>query len=296
MADITIIEESDSKINILVAKTDRAFVNSIRRALISDIPKMAIETVRFELGTIEQDDHVWETTGPLPDEMIAQRLAMVPIPTDHEEFYFQDECPTCAELVETDRGCMQCSMIYACKAFGSEEGVEVTAGDLNYLGADLGLQILDEYKPIVLTKLFRGQMVEFYATAIMGRGRDHAKWSPVCGVTFQPKYVGKINIKSRAKMLWDLNLKINAKDFDKNGQLEDYQKVEELIRDLHHVGAGTEESRTFKDAVTVEAVPGEFVLSFETDGSMTPRVAFEKASAELAGRFGLINEDFTAVL
>ena len=187
-------------------------------------------------------------------------------------------------------------MFFGCKVFGSEEGTEVTAGDLNYLGADLGLQILDEYKPIVLTKLFRGQMVEFYATAIMGRGRDHAKWSPVCGVTFQPKYVGQINIKSRAKMLWDLDLEINAKDFDKEGRLEDYQKVEQLIADLHHVGAGTEESRTFKNAVTVEAVPGEFILSFETDGSMTPRVAFEKAFAELAERFSLIDEDFAAVL
>jgi len=97
-------------------------------------------------------------------------------------------------------------------------------------------------------------------------------------------------------MLWDLDLEINAKDFDKEGRLEDYQKVEQLIADLHHVGAGTEESRTFKNAVTVEAVPGEFILSFETDGSMTPRVAFEKAFAELAERFSLIDEDFAAVL
>ena len=79
-------------------------------------------------------------------------------------------------------------------------------------------------------------------------------------------------------------------------RLEDIDKVVQLIDDLHHVGEGTEESREFKDAITLEEVPREFILSFETDGSMTARVAFEKAIEELSGRFGNIEEDFKAVL
>ena len=196
MVKVTIIEESDDKIKILLADTDRALLNSIRRSLVSDTPKMAIETVRFEMGTIEQEDQVWETTGPLPDEVIAQRLAMIPIPTRHEEFHFQHMCPNCAELVEEDRGCPMCTMIYTCKAFGSKEGAMVTAKDLNYLG-DSSLEIPELYKSIAITKLFDGQMIEFYATAIMGRGRDHAKWSPACGVTFEPRKIGKINNKTK---------------------------------------------------------------------------------------------------
>ena len=294
MVKVTIIEESDDKIKILLADTDRALVNSIRRSLISDTPKMAIETVRFEMGTIEQEDQVWETTGPLPDEVIAQRLAMIPIPTRHEEFHFQHECPNCAELVEEDRGCPMCTMIYTCKAFGSKEGTMVTAKDLNYLG-DSSLEIPELYKSIAITKLFNGQMVEFYATAIMGRGRDHAKWSPACGVAFEPRKIGIINNKTKAKILWDLKLGITAKDFT-DGKLEDYFKVEELKSQLHHVGEGTEESRAFKDAVTLENIPGEFVLSFETDGSMTPRTAFNMAVKELAGKFNIIEQDSKAVL
>ena len=294
MVKVTIIEESDDKIKILLADTDRALVNSIRRSLISDTPKMAIETVRFEMGTIEQEDQVWETTGPLPDEVIAQRLAMIPIPTRHEEFHFQHECPNCAELVEEDRGCPMCTMIYTCKAFGSKEGTMVTAKDLNYLG-DSSLEIPELYKSIAITKLFNGQMVEFYATAIMGRGRDHAKWSPACGVAFESRKVGIINNKTKAKILWDLKLGITAKDFS-DGKLEDYFKVEELKSQLHHVGEGTEESRAFKDAVTLENIPGEFVLSFETDGSMTPRTAFNMAVKELAGKFNIIEQDTKAVL
>ena len=294
MVKVTIIEESDDKIKILLADTDRALVNSIRRSLISDTPKMAIDQVRFEMGTIEQEDQVWETTGPLPDEVIAQRLAMIPIPTRHEEFHFQHECPNCAELVEEDRGCPMCTMIYTCKAFGSKEGTMVTAKDLNYLG-DSSLEIPELYKSIAITKLFNGQMVEFYATAIMGRGRDHAKWSPACGVAFEPRKIGIINNKTKAKILWDLKLGITAKDFT-DGKLEDYFKVEELKSQLHHVGEGTEESRGFKDAITLEDIPGEFVLSFETDGSMTPRTAFNMAVKELAGKFNIIEQDTKAVL
>ena len=295
MVKTKVIEESDEKIRILLTDTDRAFVNSIRRTLISDTPKMAIDTVRFEMGTIEMDGEVWETTGPLPDEMIAQRLAMLPIPTRHDEFYFQDSCPNCSELVVEDRGCPLCTMLFTCKSFGSEEGRMVTAGDMNFLGEER-LSIPEKYHTIPITKLFRGQMIEFYATAVMGRGRDHAKWSPVCGIAFTPRYIGVINIKSRAKILWDLGLTITAKDFGSDGRLEDIDKVAQLIDDLHHVGEGTEESREFKDAITLEEVPREFILSFETDGSMTARVAFEKAIEELSGRFGNIEEDFKAVL
>ena len=298
MVKTKVIEESDEKIRILLTDTDRSFVNSIRRSLISDTPKMAIDTVRFELGTIEMDDEVWETNGPIPDEMIAQRLAMLPIPTRHDEFYFQDSCPNCSELVVEDRGCPLCTMLFTCKSFGSEEGRMVTAGDMNFLGEER-LSIPEKYHTIPITKLFRGQMIEFYATAVMGRGRDHAKWSPVCGIAFTPRYVGVINIMSRAKVLWDLGLTITAKDFDSKkvgARLEDIDKVAQLIDDLHHVGEGTEESREFKDAITLEEVPREFILSFETDGSMTARVAFEKAIEELSGRFENIEEDFKAVL
>ena len=294
MVKAKIIEENDEKISILLSDSGRAFVNALRRTLMSDTPKMAIDTVRFEMGTIEQDGEVWETNGPLPDEVIAQRLAMIPIPTKHDEFHFQDSCPSCAELVVEDRGCPLCTMIYTCKAFGSEGGRTVTAGDMSFLGA--GGSISEKYHSIPITKLSRGQMIEFYATAIMGRGRDHAKWSPVCGIAFSPRQVGILNVKTRSKILWDLNLTITAKDFDSNGRMEDIGKVAQLIEDLHHVGAGTEESRAFKDAITLEDVPGEFILSFETDGSMTPRVAFQKAVQELSERFGELKEDFAAVV
>ena len=295
MVSAEILYEDDEKIRILLKDTDRAFVNSIRRTLMSDTPKMAIETVSFIKKTVEEDGEVWETDGPLPDEVIAQRLAMIPIPTNHEQYYFQDECPNCADMVEEDRGCALCTMLYYCQKKGSKEGVWVTAGDLNFLGEEEGF-IPEKYQSIPITKLFQGQIIEFSATAIMGRGKDHVKWSPVCGVNFNPRQIGVINTKSRAKILWDLGLNIKAGDFNKNGRLEDVDKVDLLRKDLNHVGSGAEESREFKEAVVLEDVPNEFILSFETDGSMSPKVAFEKAVSELTARFGGIDDDLKAVL
>ena len=295
MVKVKILEETEESMRLLLSKTDRSLANALRRTLISDTPKMAIDSVRFQLGTKEQDEEVWETTGPLPDEMVAQRLAMIPIPTIHEKFHFQDECPNCKDLVEDDRGCLECQMIYTCVVFGTQEGRWVTAGDLKYLGEE-SLEIPSEYKTIPITKLLKGQMIEFYATAVMGRGRDHTKWSPVCGVSFKSRKIGVLNNKTKAKILWDMDLEIKAKDFDKDGKLKDLEKVSILATELNHVGEGTEISREFKDAISLEEVPGEFILYFETDGSMTPRVAFEKAIQELAERFGELEQDLSDAL
>jgi DNA-directed RNA polymerase subunit D len=220
---------------------------------------------------------------------------MVPIPTNHEQFHYQETCPNCKDLIPEDRGCPACNMIYTCKAFGSPEGTTVTAGDMIYLG-DESLEIPEHYRSIPITKLYKGQMLEFYATAVMGRGSQHAKWSPVCGVSFIPRKIGVLNNKSKAKILWGLNLTITAKDFDKEGRLEDVTKVETLIKELYHVGDGTEKKGDFKEAITIEEVPGEYIFSFETDGSMDPQTALKMASASLSATFSSLGEDLAAVL
>ena len=67
-------------------------------------------------------------------------------------------------------------------------------------------------------------------------------------------------------------------------------KVETLIREMHHVGDGTARIEDFSDAITLEEVPGEFIFSYDTDGSMTARTAFEMACKSLSSRFANISE------
>ena len=117
--DCKIIEEEDNRIRILLTGTDHASVNALRRTMIADTPKMAIHQVRFTQSTeITDDGTVWETVGPIPDEVIAHRLAMTPIPSDTQDFSFEHECINCKDMVESQRGCPLCNIVYTCNVKG----------------------------------------------------------------------------------------------------------------------------------------------------------------------------------
>jgi len=296
MVKIEVLEESETDIKVLLSKTDRAFANAIRRTLISDVPKMAIHKVRFELGTTTDNNtgETFESVGSIPDEVIAHRLAMIPIPTYHDEFVFLEDDPANEGLPRDEWGSPASQIIYHCSARGTPEGRVVTAGDLNVLGEDK-LQIPEAYRGIPITKLFAGQFLEFYAYAVLGRGVDHAKWTPAAGVAFQPRRTATIANDKKAKVLWDLDLTVTKKDF-KSGKLDDIAKVETLVRELYHVGDGTARIEDFAEAVTVEDVPGEFIMTFSTDGSMSARTAFNQAVSVLAGRFGGLSEQLDNAL
>ena len=157
MVKIEIIEERDNHVTVLLKETDRAFANALRRTLMTNVPKMAIHRVRFELGTIEdnQTGEIYESVGALPDEVIAHRLALIPIPTFHDEFCFLEDDPGNEGLPREEWGTPASQIIYHCSARGTADGHLVTAGDLNVLGEDK-LQIPEMYRDIPITKLFSG--------------------------------------------------------------------------------------------------------------------------------------------
>ena len=262
----------------------------------SDVPKMAIHKVRFELGTVEdsQTGESFESIGSIPDEVIAHRLAMIPIPTFHDEFCFLEEDPANDGLPRDEWGSPASQIIYHCSVRGTPEGHLVTAADLNVLGEDK-LQIPEVYRDIAITKLFAGQYLEFYAYAVLGLGSSHAKWNPVAGVSFTARRIANIEKPRKAKALWDLNLSITSKDF-KNGKLEDVMKVNQLAQEMHHVGDGTDRVDAFDNAITFEEVPGEFLFSYDTDGSMSARTAFNTACKSLASRFNNLTVELEEVL
>ncbi len=296
MVKIEVLEEQDSHLKLLLKDTDRAFASALRRTLMSDVPKMAIHKVRFELGTVEdsQTGESFESIGALPDEVIAHRLAMIPIPTFHDEFCFLEDDPANAGLPRDEWGSPASQIIYHCSARGTEEGNLVTAADLNVLGEDK-LQIPEVYGGIPITKLYSGQYIEFYAYAVLGLGGSHAKWNPVAGVSFNARKVAKIEKPRKAKVLWDLDLSITSKDF-KSGKLDDVTKVEQLAQEMHHVGEGTDRIADFDNAIVFEEVAGEYIFSYDTDGSMTARMAFDQACKALASRFNNLTVELGEVL
>lgn len=292
----------NNRIRIHITDANASEVNSIRRTILSDVPKMAITKVRFEQGTIEEDGKILESVNVLPDEMLAHRLAMVPIPTYLDEFLFPQDDPNNANKPEEEWGSPQSEIIYHCSIKGpsDSESVTVYAGDMNVLG-ETKLQIKEEHAKIPLTTLSTGQFLEFYAYASLGRGRDHAKWNPAAAVAFEPRMKAVLNDAKKAKVLFDLNLASKSgKSIDsslfKNKVCEDINDVIDLQKAMHQVGYGTGREDAFANAITLEEMAGEFVLTYESDGSLEPAEIFNQACKELAGRFNTIQEDIALAM
>ena len=148
----------ENSIRISLSETDASQVNAIRRALISDVPKLAITRVNISQGVVENDGQILESVNVLPDEMLAHRLAMIPIPTFPEEkLSFFETCPVCIDLVEAEKGCPQCQVLYSLNIQGpaadsEEEHVTVYAGDLTTI-SDPMFDIREEHRRIPITIL-----------------------------------------------------------------------------------------------------------------------------------------------
>ena len=171
--DIEILEMAERKAKFILKNSSPAMANALRRTLLSDIPKMAIDKVEFHLGPIMYDDKEYESVTPLFDEIIAHRLGMVPVPTDLDLFVSQSEC-TCG-----GEGCPNCTIMYSLNKIGP---CTVYSGDLEPLG-NPNLRVKDEFIPIV--ELTDGQAVLIYATAVMGTARKHVKWQVANGVGYK---------------------------------------------------------------------------------------------------------------
>ena len=292
-----------NKIKILIEDTDASQVNALRRAIMADVPKMAISKVMFTLG-VNQDNNrgeIFESVNALPDEVIAHRLAMIPIPTQPDEgMAFPDACENCMDLAEEDKGCPMCQVLYTLNVQGpsadSDEPYRVVrAGDLTNV-SDPVFDISEEMQTIPITYLAQGQFLEFIAFATLGRGRDHAKWSAASAVTFQPLYEAELKKPKKASVLFDLGLKtsdgrsIDAKLFT-NKKCNDVSTVLDLEKALHQVGHGTGRDGDFDEAIVLNKVEGSYVFSFETDGSLAPDAVFNLAIEELKSRFTDLGED-----
>ncbi|MDR1955022.1 MAG: DNA-directed RNA polymerase subunit D [Candidatus Methanoplasma sp.] len=274
--EIEIREMEKRKGSFILKNSSPAMANALRRTMLTDIPKMAIDKVEFHLGPIMVDDKEYESVTPLFDEIVAHRLGMVPVPTDHELFTFQEGCACGGE------GCPSCTIMYSLNKIGP---CTVLSGDMMPLG-NAQLAVKDQFIPIV--ELTDGQAVLIYATAVMGTARKHAKWQAAFGVGY--KYLPKVTIdEGKAGDPNTLKcVEICPKNvFEiKNGKL--------TARDILSCGTCKECENVSRGAVKISADDTAFYFRYETDGSMTARQVLDKAteilSKQTEGVFAHIEE------
>lgn len=270
---VEIRELTDTRIRVLVKGTNHVFMNMLRRIIIADVPKMAIHNVDFHHGslgsTMEDDEEIeFESTSPLFDEMIAHRLAMIPITTDLALFSKRSECSCGGE------GCPTCTIMYAINKRGP---CTVYSGDLEPVNND-EYRIKDDLIPIV--KLDKGQALLVYATAELGTGCQHAKWQAAQAVGYQ--YYPKISIKKKA--CDDCRDCVSACP---RGVLEWDKKAKSLtvvnLEACNLCMACVETCE--KGTIEVDHDDTSFLLSFETDSSFTPETVMKHTMDILNKKF-----------
>lgn len=257
--DIEVLEMAERKGKFILKNSSPAMANALRRTMLSDIPKMAIDKVEFHLGPIMVDDKEYESVTPLFDEIIAHRLGMVPVPTDYELFTFQDECVCGGE------GCPSCTIMYSLNKIGP---CTVLSGDMVPLG-NPDLKVKDENIPIV--ELTDGQAVLIYATAVMGTAKKHMKWQAAFGVGY--KYLPMITIDPKKADDPDV---LNVIDLcprhvfaEKKGKL--------TVENSYACSLCNTCKNATNGAVSVKGDDTNFLFTFETDGSLTAKQVLDKA-------------------
>ena len=151
---VEVLENTNDKVKFTVRDTSDVFVNTLRRSIVSNVPTMAVDVVTFQ-----------KNSSVLYDEVLAHRLGLVVLKTDLKSYNLKEECKC------KDEGCAKCQAHITLKAKGP---CTVYASDIKT--DDPKVQPI--YPKTLLVKLLKNQELQLEATATLGRGKTHVKYSP----------------------------------------------------------------------------------------------------------------------
>lgn len=140
--DIKKLEEKHGVLKLLIKGTNAAFMNSIRRTIMKDVPVLAIEKVS-----------IYDNSSVVFDEYLAHRLGLLPIKTDLKTYKKGDS----VKLMLDKEGP---GTVYSRDIECTDPKIEVVA------------------KKVPLLKLNKGQAIKLEMEAVMGTGETHVKWQP----------------------------------------------------------------------------------------------------------------------
>jgi DNA-directed RNA polymerase subunit D len=259
---LEIIELKDRKAKFVLSEVTPAFANSLRRAMISDVPKMAIDYV-----------DIYDNTSVLFDEMLSLRLGLIPLKTNAEMYSFPAECEC------KGAGCALCQVSLTLSAEGP---CVVHSRDMK--SSDPETVPVDANVPIV--ELKAGQKVVLTAVARMGNGKEHAKFQPVCASGY--KNVPVISISEKCDMCKA------CIDACPRGVFK-AEKGKLVVNDIYKCSLCklcTEACDA--GAITVDTEDEAFIFTVETDGSYSAHDIIVSAMKSLKGRADQLGEVMSA--
>jgi len=218
--EVKLLSKGKDKMSFLVKGIDHAYVNSLRRLIIAQVPTLAIEDVSFS-----------KNNSILYDEVIAHRLGLLPLKTD-------------ANMDEKTK------IVFSIKAKGPGY---VYASELKT--TDKKCKPVYPNMPIV--KLLDKQELQLEATAMLGIGSEHTKWSPGTAYYVQES---TLIINNKHKDFEKFKNKYPPKAFDKKGQLDEKSILQNNLVDACE---GVNE-----EILKVEYNDENFIFNVESWGQM----------------------------
>jgi DNA-directed RNA polymerase II subunit RPB3 len=254
----------EDSITFWLKNADTSLANAIRRVILAEVPTMAIDLVEIA-----------QNTSVLHDEFIAHRLGLIPlVSTDVHSYKYTRECAC------NDR-CKSCSVEFRLDVKCTEEqGLTVTSDDLQVVG-DVEVRPIfkgDPRNSIVIVKLRKNQEIKLHAIAKKGVGKEHAKWSPACGVWF--KYEPRIELKT--ERFDDLAIETaaeKAKEFVESCPTKVYSydpnrgtvDIEDHLKCMYcNECVKKAAALLIPDLVTVKPKLDTFLFSLEATGALAP--------------------------
>ena len=237
---LKVLEKEKLKATFVIEGITEALANTIRRFAMNEVPAMAIGTVSIQ-----------KNNSALYDEMLAHRLGLVPLKTDLRSYKLKEEC------VCKGKGCAQCTLILTLKAKGPG-----TVYSSQLESKDPKVVPVHENIPIV--KLLKNQEIKLDATAVLGQGKNHAKFSP--GLVYYRGYPTiTIEKKSGIKKCIEAS---NNNLVEKGNQL--------VIKDIKKWNESYEEVCE-NNGMKVTSSKEDFIFSLESWGQLQPKEMLVKA-------------------
>ncbi len=274
---IDILEMTPTRAKFVISDTNPAFANALRRTIVADVPKMAIDNVEFHLGPImDEKNQTFESVSPMFDETVAHRLGLIPIPTDLSAFNLRAKC-TCG-----GEGCPSCTIMYSLNKKGP---CTVYSGDLEPIG-DAKFRIKDDLIPVV--KLAEDQALLIYATAELGTGKQHAKWQGALGTGY--RYFAKIEIEHSKCDLGGSCVKVCPKGVlakeDRKIVVKHPERCNLCNSCVEVCDAGV---------IRVAGDPTKILFKFETDGALQAKEVLVRGLKILEERFENLREQISSL-